>query len=246
MRKNNLLFLIIILFLSACGREKEIEYYENGTVKTEAEINGDDKLNGKFIAYYPDGQIEAQMNYTEGKIDGIYKTYYKDGTIRNLYHYKKGQKDGVFKIFYPNGDLKIIGRYYKDEPDSLGYEYFDDGEIQRIYKYNKGKLEYLKGFDKSGNIIQSTITPIVNYKEDSLKIGINYSYADSAKVWIVFGNVKDGILIDTLGEAGSPKGELYYKIHKSDYPFDKISGKILEVKLPDYQIIGESIFEYNM
>jgi len=61
---------------------------------------------GKYIEYYPNGNIESEIEYYNGKMDGKDIEYNEDGSIEEESVYKNGKRNGKFELFYDNGNLK--------------------------------------------------------------------------------------------------------------------------------------------
>ena len=118
---------------------KRIDYYSNGQIKTEAKITNK-KLNGKYLAYHPNGVVYQKGQYktdkekgewtyfnTSGQIDSIhtFKEGLLDGkTEYNVYgkliikqEYKSGKKNGNFIEYYTDGNKKVTGSYLMNLPN---------------------------------------------------------------------------------------------------------------------------------
>jgi len=81
--------------------QKEISYYPNGDLEREwTYTNG--RRHGKFISYFVDGSKLAELNYINGILDGMQYGWNKDGTLR----YEEQRLDGVIltRIEYENKD----------------------------------------------------------------------------------------------------------------------------------------------
>lgn len=72
--KNLILLLAIICFISC--QKKDKTYYEDGTLKTIAEVS-DSKFHGSYKSYYESGELEIEANYKNGLMHGLATYYYK-------------------------------------------------------------------------------------------------------------------------------------------------------------------------
>ncbi|MFA6277573.1 MAG: hypothetical protein WC622_12530 [Pedobacter sp.] len=68
---------------------------------------------GKWMLFYPDGNVLSTQNYVNGELNGEFKTYDKYGNVEEGGNYVNGKKegewvslDGTRKDIYENGDLK--------------------------------------------------------------------------------------------------------------------------------------------
>lgn len=57
---------------------------------------------GKFYRYYS-GELENEINYTNGIKDGVAKNYFKSGKVQKEILYKGGSVEGVVKAYDENG-----------------------------------------------------------------------------------------------------------------------------------------------
>ncbi len=64
-------------------------YNENGTLVSLQNFY-EDKLNGRWIKYYSDGQIEIKGNYKDGYKDGKWVEYHNSGNVIREYCYYNG------------------------------------------------------------------------------------------------------------------------------------------------------------
>ena len=69
--KKLLLLLLFVPFLS-CSEDKNTKVSNN--YKTEKKIKSDEQ-NGLKKSYYPNGKLEAEQNFKNGKLDGLTKVY---------------------------------------------------------------------------------------------------------------------------------------------------------------------------
>ena len=68
----------------------EISGIENGSFK-----NG--KMNGEWLRYYENGQLNEKVNFKDGKRNGLLENYYRNGQLLGKGNYKDGKADGFSK-----------------------------------------------------------------------------------------------------------------------------------------------------
>jgi antitoxin component YwqK of YwqJK toxin-antitoxin module len=101
------------------------EYYNIDKTKLRSKyfiFNG--KIEGKYVQYHKNGQLEKICNYRNGKKEGEYKEYHENGKIWIICNFKNGLKEGKYKIYDVWGYYLAYECNYKD--DKM------DGELYRI------------------------------------------------------------------------------------------------------------------
>lgn len=78
-----------------------IDYYLTG-VKAQESKSVFGKLEGKFLQYYPTGELKTIGFYEDGLKSGVWKTYDKNGKIIEKGKYLNNVKVGVWKSYYKN------------------------------------------------------------------------------------------------------------------------------------------------
>lgn len=138
------------------------DYFDNGMLKKKANIK-DNKLNGKFIQWYLNGNKEYQADYIDDVPQGIWWHWHENGKIEEEVRFIDGKRDGTSKqwkengikwedVNYKNGKLhglwtkwhengqKLRDRYY-DEGNKVGTEtsWYPNGEIAEVGNYKLDK-----------------------------------------------------------------------------------------------------------
>ena len=70
---------------------KEVLYYENGQIKSEGNYKKDGALYGRWVEYYPDGRIQKEGSYKDGKQAGKWTEYDEDGNIVRERSFRNGK-----------------------------------------------------------------------------------------------------------------------------------------------------------
>ena len=58
-------------------------------------------------------------NFHGNRIEGTWMWYYENGNIQSEINYENGFKDGLFKLYYKNGNIKVQGRYKDDNRNGV-------------------------------------------------------------------------------------------------------------------------------
>ena len=79
-------------------------FYENGKISSITTT-----LNFKDIRhryYYPNGNINFDINLLDGVYHGDFISYYPSGVISMEVNHKNGKQHGEWRDYYENGNLK--------------------------------------------------------------------------------------------------------------------------------------------
>ena len=106
----------------------EESYYPNGQLEYNAEyLNG--KLDGISKHWSEDGFLISESEYSNGKLHGIWKKYYPNQNTMHEAHYFHGQKHGMEKWYYENGQLKSEQSFHYEAPLGTIIRWHPDGSI---------------------------------------------------------------------------------------------------------------------
>ena len=64
------------------------QWYENGQLKYERNINKDSRYDGLYQSWYENGQLMIKMNYKLGQQDGLYQEWYENGQLKYERNFK--------------------------------------------------------------------------------------------------------------------------------------------------------------
>jgi len=214
-----LIFLILILLLSCESSEKEVQYYNNGKIKTEVLLK-------------------------DGLQHGLGYKYYENGTIKSKINWVNGLKSGVAEYYYPNGQIKSRTEY-KNDSVMIGETiiYSEDGYLQEKQIYNQeGNLIYFAEYGDQGKLRYETAVPIIKSKSDtidslelfeaSIEFGIDLKGDVSVEVGSIEDNsfVKEQMIFKNNGVlkfSHKPKNEgknvVYLKFNYEPNEVDSIS-----------------------
>lgn len=119
----------------------------------------DDRREGSWKKYYPDGKIKSEITYQWGKPFGPYKVYYATGQIEESGNWEDGRNIGEFKRFHSNGNMQQ--HFYFDETGKrtgTQYYFFDNGQPSLIVDVVGGKESgVMKRYDESGKLIEEKL-----------------------------------------------------------------------------------------
>ena len=82
---------IVGLLLVGCGRDRLVDYYDNGQKKWERHWKGQE-LDGPVTWWYESGQKRQQINYKDGKKHGPFIVWNEKGKEVRRENYKDGEE----------------------------------------------------------------------------------------------------------------------------------------------------------
>jgi antitoxin component YwqK of YwqJK toxin-antitoxin module len=104
-------------------------YHPNGKLQAECNyLNG--KLEGLRKTYFENGVLESEENYLNGKLEGLYKSYYENGQLKSDENYNQGERNGICKFYYANGKIEEDGNYLNGEREGLCKFYYENGTFK--------------------------------------------------------------------------------------------------------------------
>lgn len=111
------------------------------------------KLDGIFVSYYENGNIESEVSYKEGKLEGPFRTYYSDGKSRAERFYKDGKIEDVFKAWDEDGSIFFEIHFKDGRQDGPDKTFYRHGAIQFLDIYKEGRHIHRKTYDEGGNLL---------------------------------------------------------------------------------------------
>lgn len=132
----NILLFISTLLIMACTRT-ETRYYEDGTVMSEYQMQGD-KFHGKSTWYHENGNPSMISHYKKGVLDGVTTTYFLDGKKESEENYLNGLKHGDAIKWHANGKVKEKSHFVQDTLHGLYEVYYKIGQMQTSGNFDRG------------------------------------------------------------------------------------------------------------
>lgn len=116
--------------------------------------------DGKEFLYFPDGTIDSETNWKNGKFEGLQKSYRKDGTLHLEYEMKASQFHGFLRE-YDEKERLISEYFYIDgERNGVFKDWYSNGQVRRISIFKMGVLlERSMEFTENGEPFYSVEEP---------------------------------------------------------------------------------------
>ncbi|MBP6312634.1 MAG: hypothetical protein KA408_10220 [Flavobacteriales bacterium] len=119
MTRNELILLLTVVTLTACGTKKYVAAsFPSGKPEVVVFMSGKGENAEKVMekVFYPNGQIEYIGQFQNGVEHGEWTYYYENGTKKFVEHWENGLETGIH------------------------YDYSPDGQVYRELHYEAGKL----------------------------------------------------------------------------------------------------------
>ena len=186
MQCQRAIVICIILFSSSCDNTVKT-YYPEGSLKELGEqIN--DKKEGQWITFYPNGDTMHVEDYQAGKLHG-YKVTFVNRKKSSVAQFKNGLNHGLRIQYHPNGRVMSETEMKNGERSGLEKFYYETGELQQL-----------------SSVVNGTLTFTDYYRNGSEKM----KYTDSLQIWYdSVGNIQTQIRMvdgkpDTVVVEASP------------------------------------------
>ena len=226
-RENGVLSYVI-------GNDVKEDYDNIGTlIKKDDEKNSEDKKienekkEGNYKGYSPEGKLILDYNYKNGKLHGIQKVYFNNSDkLYSEKEYKEGKPTGIHKVYYADGTKHYIIDYSFDKNKILSLEYYYPNELLKTKEIflcpdeNQRILESSEEYNSDGNLI-SKVTEKGKLKEEerryyydnknlkSISFYRNGKKLENGKEYYENGNMKINQYYDE--KSGNLVAEQYYK-----------------------------------
>lgn len=133
-------------------------------------------LQGKYISYYLNGNVESKGEFAHNETIGVWEFYYETGKLKMRgvlkqnanfghweYFYENGQmsmegsingtkREGIWKTYYENRQLKEEGEYTNNRRTGIWKNYFEDGAIRGEVDYKDDFGRYTEYY-RSGKVL---------------------------------------------------------------------------------------------
>lgn len=92
--------------------------------------NEDEKENGVYRKYYPNGALWLELNYKNGLLEGIQRAYFENGVIQTEEIYKNDKRNGIYKGYSSNGKLYVEYTFKDNKKNGPFSFYYKSGKIR--------------------------------------------------------------------------------------------------------------------
>jgi antitoxin component YwqK of YwqJK toxin-antitoxin module len=166
------------------------DYYQQNRIRMTGSFRDRKMLvkNGKFVYYFPNGNVEKEGEYDNGALLGVWCHNFMNGSLKSKGETNaENHKVGQWEFGYPNGQLKEKGSYSNDDTVGLWQYWYEEGgpESKGAYNSLEEKDGYWEFWHPNGEIESHG-----EYLNGKLTGKWEYFYNDGKTD--SFGNYKDG------------------------------------------------------
>ena len=134
---------VVMCLNCAKDLERRQSLYPNGQVKEEwtvkLDINDNYIEQGKYVAWYENGQKKQDEFWEKGKLEGRFVTWHDNGMKHQEGQYHDGKMEGKYAEWDPDG-LKILEGTMAKGKQQGKWTYFDEkGNITKQEDYVNGE-----------------------------------------------------------------------------------------------------------
>lgn len=215
---------ILVFVLFSCKKEKEVQYYADGSVKLEVDLE-DGNRHGLLSEYYDNDSLKSRATWKHGVVDGKVEHFYPNGQLKELTYWKKGKAEGLTEEYYENGQLFKKGLKLNNKNVGEINFYHKNGKRKERHIYNEsGEFVYLAGFDEKGTKYAESVMPIFTPNKDTIsydesyEVKVKFGLKLIGKVQLIIGVFdKENNLIDTTAVLDRSKDDTFEYSTKSNH-----------------------------
>ena len=241
------------------GKLNYIEYYEKGLLyKVESYdtlgvlVNKSElkKGTGKLAWYYPNGQLNTEIEYKDGYENGVESIWHSNRKPSATLTYRNGMKEGSYKLLDSYGKVKYESFYKNDLLDSIYIQYDFDGNKTSQMMYNCGNLNgerkwfYPNGkTDVAGAYKDDSRNGVFNYYSPDGLLMIQRKYVEGTFVSYTYQNASGQYVPSIPVDDKMQKVIAYYSNGKKSIEYNVVNGVahgVMKAWYPDGAIMEEN------
>ncbi|NUM49841.1 MAG: toxin-antitoxin system YwqK family antitoxin [Flavobacteriales bacterium] len=116
-------------------------FFPNGNIQDEIEYSNN-RPNGYYKTYFENGQVQEEGIWKNNRNIGTFKRFYENGQVSQEFNFNEsGKRDGNQKYYYDNGQLMIEGDWSAGKESGIVKEYYENGEIKAEKNFEGGVLD---------------------------------------------------------------------------------------------------------
>jgi len=113
----------------SAGQSVEIEWYANGTKKSEVPYK-DGQQYGKVRRWYPNGQKEEEVSMRNTRVHGLYRSWYENGNKKMEFTSINNVMSDEYREWFENGKLSTEIIEMKDKKMISVKQFWDNGQVK--------------------------------------------------------------------------------------------------------------------
>jgi len=191
------------------GNVTEVKMYdENGILEAKGLFDSRGRRTGKWLKYYPTGEVKAEGKYQAGKEAGKWLFYYQNQKVEQIGYFYRGKYDKEWNWYFLSGKLLQSENYYHGKLDGKWFQLSETGDTLISGNYLDGEKIGIWSFFVGDQIETGKY-------ESGYKDGLWNIYNKENKKLIFKGNYVQGVLNDKVYyfyNNGKPKRIEQYRL----------------------------------
>jgi antitoxin component YwqK of YwqJK toxin-antitoxin module len=171
-----------------------IFYYNDGMTPKTEEVFIDNRPNGEFIKYFPNGQIKERGTFSHMKYSNKLTRYNEKGIkIFEATFNDQGNEEGLVQHFYDNGNLELEYTAKNGIPSGKVTRYWPNGDIKQIIVFDENglpaEISEFKEMENPEVVVKKPVKtikkgPVVKSFEGFNPNGYNKVYNSMKELWL--------------------------------------------------------------
>lgn len=112
-------------------------YRSDGQLQQTGYYTDDDKAEGLWTDYHPNGHVASKAVFKNGLLDGMYTQYHSNGQLWTERNYRVGKLWNILSNFDAEGKPKAIGSLKNG--NGTVYLYNERGKLEQTLQYKNGE-----------------------------------------------------------------------------------------------------------
>lgn len=144
------------LLITGCGGEDNTQIPENNSkeplivetdepglqpdIQISNTIPTEGAEDGPYTLYYPNGNLQVEGMFVNGKRSGVWTSYHPAGNKQSQNTYVNGELEGKTVVYFPSGQIMYIGYFSNGENDGQWLYFDEEGTLIKEALYMNGEL----------------------------------------------------------------------------------------------------------
>ncbi len=151
------------IYVNSRKSGKWIKYWPNGNVRSEI-IYKNGRTNGAYTTYFQNGKVEEKGEVIAGMMKGLYELYWPNGQIRQEKEFNNnGRTEGTVTYYHANGNKELVFESKNGVENGNAIWFFENGEKKKEAVYENGNTTSTKEY--------KSVKPIVEYDDPNIERG---------------------------------------------------------------------------
>ena len=139
-------------------------------------LDESDRPIGKYREWHPNNVLRCECKYIDGSLSGLYKSWYDTGKLRSIKYYKIREYLDRECDYCDHATGNFCKYSIECNNNNCVYSktYHDNGQIAEIRHGYPNSIQFLRRFNKSGNLCYiKTQKRTVKYHDNGQRSGLN-------------------------------------------------------------------------